>query len=103
MKKSGLLNTASFSSLFLLSEFSSISHQAGSSGDDALSSKLWKSFTDYDMKPWTDSHYVKLHVQPTNGTNTVMFHNKTFSEPGCLAYSPAGIAQVCAKSILVPA
>lgn len=60
-----------------------------------LSSKVWKKFTDFGMKPWTDSHNVKVHVRPTKGTNTVMFRNKTFSEPGYLAYSPTGTAQVC--------
>lgn len=95
MKRSGLLNTASFSFSFLISEFSSISHQAGSPGDRELSSKVWKKFTDFGMKPWTDSHFVKIHVHPTKGTNTVMFRNKTFSEPGYLAYSPTGTAQVC--------
>lgn len=93
MKRSGLLNRASFS--FLLSEFSSISHQAGSPGDETLGRKVWEKFTDYDMAPWTDSHSVKIHVRPTKGTNTVMFCNKTFSEPGYLAYSPTGTAQVC--------
>ncbi|KAI5092646.1 transferrin receptor protein 1 [Silurus meridionalis] len=74
-------------------EFSSASHQAGSSGDDVLGEKVWKKFMDYGMKPWTDSHIVRLHVRPTNSTNTVMFRNKTFPEPGFLAYSPTGRAQ----------
>ncbi|MCJ8745245.1 hypothetical protein PDJAM_G00128060 [Pangasius djambal] len=76
-----------------LNEFSSTSHQAGSPGDKEMSSKVWKKFTDFGMKPWTDSHFVKLHVRPTKGTNTVVFRNKTFSEPGYLAYSPTGTAQ----------
>ncbi|XP_053507836.1 transferrin receptor protein 1-like [Ictalurus furcatus] len=76
-----------------LNEFSSISHQAGSPGDETLGRKVWEKFTDYDMAPWTDSHSVKIHVRPTKGTNTVMFCNKTFSEPGYLAYSPTGTAQ----------
>lgn len=60
-----------------------------------LSSKVWKKFTDFNMKPWTDSHHVRLHVRPPKGTNAVTFRNKTFSEPGYLAYSPSGTAQVC--------
>ncbi|XP_046732095.1 transferrin receptor protein 1-like isoform X1 [Silurus meridionalis] len=85
------LNTSSIENS--LSEFSSASHQAGSSGDDVLGEKVWKKFMDYGMKPWTDSHIVRLHVRPTNSTNTVMFRNKTFPEPGFLAYSPTGRAQ----------
>ncbi|KAI5608853.1 transferrin receptor protein 1 [Silurus asotus] len=85
------LNTSSIENS--LSEFSSASHQAGSSGDDVLGEKVWKKFMDYGMKPWTDSHIVRLHVGPTNSTNTVMFRNKTFPEPGFLAYSPTGRAQ----------
>ncbi|KAG7319951.1 hypothetical protein KOW79_017094 [Hemibagrus wyckioides] len=76
-----------------LNEFSSVSHQAGSPGDEELSSKIWKKFTDMGMTPWADSHLVKIHVRPTKGSNTVRFRNTTFSEPGYLAYSPTGTAQ----------
>ncbi|XP_060762415.1 transferrin receptor protein 1-like isoform X2 [Neoarius graeffei] len=85
------LTTSSIENSF--TEFSSISHQAGSPGDEELGTKVWKKFTDFGMKAWTDSHFVKIHIHPTKGTNTVMFHNKTFSEPGYLAYSPTGTAQ----------
>ncbi|TTN01734.1 Transferrin receptor protein 1 [Bagarius yarrelli] len=77
-----------------LNEFSSVSHQAGSPGDEELSRKIWKKFLDFGMKPWNDEHFVRIPTRPAKGTNTVVFHNTTFSETGFLAYSPTGKVQV---------
>ncbi|KAM9440015.1 transferrin receptor protein 1-like isoform 1-T2 [Clarias gariepinus] len=85
------LNTSSIENS--LNEFFTTSHQAGSPGDEELSSKVWKKFTNFGMTPWTDSHFVRIHDRPTKGFNTVMFRNKTFSEQGYLAYSPTGTAK----------
>ncbi|KAL7850974.1 hypothetical protein AOLI_G00213300 [Acnodon oligacanthus] len=76
-----------------LSDFSSDSHQAGSSGDEALANKLMERFKDYGMKTWTDEHFVRVQDRPSSGINKVTFQNKTYAESGFLAYSATGSAQ----------
>ncbi|KAL7842068.1 hypothetical protein SRHO_G00237570 [Serrasalmus rhombeus] len=76
-----------------LSLFSSDSHEAGSLGDEELGEKVLKIFRDYDMKPWTDEHFVNVQERPTRGTNRVTFRDATFEESGYLAYSANGLVK----------
>uniref|UniRef100_A0AAR2K048 Transferrin receptor protein 1 n=1 Tax=Pygocentrus nattereri TaxID=42514 RepID=A0AAR2K048_PYGNA len=73
--------------------FSSDSHEAGSLGDEELGEKVLKIFRDYDMKPWTDEHFVNVQERPTRGTNRVTFRDATFEESGYLAYSANGLVK----------
>ncbi|CAM4596082.1 unnamed protein product [Leuciscus chuanchicus] len=69
-----------------LKEFSSVSHQAGSSGDEALANKVMDKFRTFKMTPWTDEHYVK--VQDRGTSNKVLFRgNAVGTTEGYLAYS----------------
>ncbi|XP_036412686.1 transferrin receptor protein 1-like [Colossoma macropomum] len=76
-----------------LSQFSSDSHEAGSLGDEKLGEKVLKIFKDYNMKPWTDEHFVNVQEGPTRGTNRVTFRDATFEESGYLAYSANGLVK----------
>lgn len=74
-------------------EFSSASHQAGSSGDEALANKIMGKFRTFGMAPWTDEHYVKVHDRgPSN--NRVLFRGTTVgTTEGYLAYSAITTAE----------
>lgn len=68
-------------------EFSSLSHQAGSSGDEMLANKIMGKFKTLGMNPWTDEHYVKVH-DPGASNNRVLFRNNVVgTTEGYLAYS----------------
>ncbi|XP_026062139.1 transferrin receptor 1a [Carassius auratus] len=70
-----------------LKEFSSASHQAGSTGDEALANKIMGKFKTYGMSTWTDEHYVKIH-EPGSSNNRVLFRgNVVGTTEGYLAYS----------------
>lgn len=74
-------------------EFSSVSHQAGSSGDEALANKIMDKFRTFKMTPWTDEHYVK--VQDRGTSNKVLFHgNAVGTTEGYLAYSAVATVEV---------
>lgn len=74
-------------------EFSSLSHQAGSSGDEMLANKIMGKFKTLGMKPWTDEHYVKVH-DPGASNNRVLFRNNVVgTTEGYLAYSAIKTAQ----------
>nr|AIU36287.1 transferrin receptor [Megalobrama amblycephala] len=76
-----------------LKEFSSASHQAGSSGDEALANKIMGKFKTFGMTPWTDEHYVKVH-EPAVSKNRVLFRgNVVGTTEGYLAYSAATTVQ----------
>lgn len=47
------------------------------------------------MRPWLDTHYVKVQDLPKSTTNKVTFRSRTFSESGYLSYSATGTVQVC--------
>uniref|UniRef100_A0A8C1RJ22 Transferrin receptor protein 1 n=1 Tax=Cyprinus carpio TaxID=7962 RepID=A0A8C1RJ22_CYPCA len=68
-------------------EFSSASHQAGSTGDEALANKIMGKFKTFGMSTWTDEHYVKIH-EPGSSNNRVLFRgNIVGTTEGYLAYS----------------
>uniref|UniRef100_A0A8C2HEQ6 Transferrin receptor protein 1 n=1 Tax=Cyprinus carpio TaxID=7962 RepID=A0A8C2HEQ6_CYPCA len=68
-------------------EFSSASHQAGSTGDEALANKIMGKFKTFGMSTWTDEHYVKIH-EPGSSNNRVLFRgNVVETTEGYLAYS----------------
>uniref|UniRef100_A0A8C1ZHZ9 Transferrin receptor protein 1 n=1 Tax=Cyprinus carpio TaxID=7962 RepID=A0A8C1ZHZ9_CYPCA len=70
-----------------LREFSSASHQAGSTGDEALANKIMGKFKTFGMSTWTDEHYVKIH-EPGSSNNRVLFRgNVVETTEGYLAYS----------------
>ncbi|KTG36293.1 hypothetical protein cypCar_00033051 [Cyprinus carpio] len=70
-----------------LKEFSSASHQAGSTGDEALANKIMGKFKTFGMSTWTDEHYVKIH-EPGSSNNLVLFRgNVVGTTEGYLAYS----------------
>uniref|UniRef100_A0A673JSC6 Transferrin receptor protein 1 n=1 Tax=Sinocyclocheilus rhinocerous TaxID=307959 RepID=A0A673JSC6_9TELE len=70
-----------------LKEFSSASHQAGSTGDEALANKIMGKFKTFGMSTWTDEHYVNVH-EPGSSNNQVLFRgNVVGTTEGYLAYS----------------
>ncbi|KAK9979830.1 hypothetical protein ABG768_013239 [Culter alburnus] len=76
-----------------LKEFSSASHQAGTSGDEALANKIMGKFKTFGMTPWTDEHYVKVH-EPAVSKNRVLFRgNVVGTTEGYLAYSAVTTVQ----------
>uniref|UniRef100_A0A8C1X6K8 Transferrin receptor protein 1 n=1 Tax=Cyprinus carpio TaxID=7962 RepID=A0A8C1X6K8_CYPCA len=77
-----------------LKEFSSASHQAGSTGDEALANKIMGKFKTFGMSTWTDEHYVKIH-EPGSSNNRVLFRgNVVGTTEGYLAYSALKTVQV---------
>uniref|UniRef100_A0A8C1HM13 Transferrin receptor protein 1 n=1 Tax=Cyprinus carpio carpio TaxID=630221 RepID=A0A8C1HM13_CYPCA len=63
------------------------SHQAGSTGDEALANKIMGKFKTFGMSTWTDEHYVKIH-EPGSSNNLVLFRgNVVGTTEGYLAYS----------------
>ncbi|XP_052466070.1 transferrin receptor protein 1-like isoform X1 [Carassius gibelio] len=76
-----------------LKEFSSASHQAGSTGDEALANKIMGKFKTFGMSTWTDEHYVKVH-EPGSSNNRVLFRGNVVGKTeGYLAYSAVKTAQ----------
>ncbi|KAI4904695.1 hypothetical protein NFI96_027265 [Prochilodus magdalenae] len=76
-----------------LSQFSNDSHEAGSLGDEKLGEEVLERFKNYDMKPWTDEHFVNIQEGPARGQNRVTFGGAVFEEPGYLAYSATGLVK----------
>uniref|UniRef100_A0A672NWF9 Transferrin receptor protein 1 n=1 Tax=Sinocyclocheilus grahami TaxID=75366 RepID=A0A672NWF9_SINGR len=77
-----------------LKEFSSASHQAGSTGDEALANKIMGKFKTFGMSTWTDEHYVNIH-EPGSSNNQVLFRgNVVGTTEGYLAYSAIKTVQV---------
>lgn len=74
-------------------EFSSSDHRAGSQGDEDLGNKIHSKFNEYNMKVWTDEHFVKVQDPPTKA-NSYSFRNKTEELDGFLSYSEAKTATV---------
>ncbi|RXN12884.1 transferrin receptor 1-like protein [Labeo rohita] len=80
-----------------LKEFSSTSHQAGSTGDEALANKIIGKFKTFGMSTWTDEHYVKIH-EPSSSNNRVQFRgNDVGTTEGYLAYSAVKTVQGAAR------
>ncbi|XP_072297218.1 transferrin receptor protein 1-like [Eucyclogobius newberryi] len=71
-----------------LNTFATISHRAGSPGDDDLGNKILKKFKEHGMSTWTDEHFVK--IQELSGTNKVTFNGKKVDLEGFLSYSISG-------------
>ncbi|XP_061696213.1 transferrin receptor 1a isoform X3 [Syngnathoides biaculeatus] len=83
------LSASNFQKVFR--DFSSGSHRAGSSSDDALADKLIKKFQEYGLKTWTDEHFIKVQDSPLRGSNKVVFNNDSEERPeGFLSYSANG-------------
>ncbi|KAG8013948.1 Transferrin receptor protein 1 [Nibea albiflora] len=75
----------------VLSEFSTANHRAGSPGDESLGNKVLTRFIEYDMKTWTDEHFVKVQDPPASGYNKFVFKNGNEERPdGFLSYSANG-------------
>ncbi|KAJ8384317.1 hypothetical protein AAFF_G00206740 [Aldrovandia affinis] len=76
------------------SDFSLSAHEAGSDGDDALGHRVETRFRKYNMKPWSDEHFVRLQGPPSSGTNQVTFSETEIISPKAyLAYSAVGTAE----------
>ncbi|KAJ8278089.1 hypothetical protein GJAV_G00083700 [Gymnothorax javanicus] len=74
-----------------LSELSEENHEAGSPGDDRLSSIVNEAFKTYEMDPWQDEHYVKVQILPSDSSNKVRFgQDEIGTTKGYLAYSATG-------------
>ncbi|XP_054625538.1 transferrin receptor 1a [Dunckerocampus dactyliophorus] len=86
------LSASNFKTAF--SDFSHVSHRAGSPGDDALGDKVVRNFKEYGMKTWTDEHFVKVQDPPLSGYNKVIFKNGVEErQNGFLSYSANGRVQ----------
>ncbi|XP_035993854.1 transferrin receptor protein 1 [Fundulus heteroclitus] len=74
-----------------LSEFSQVSHRAGSPEDESLGNKVLQRFKGYGMNTWTDEHFIKVQDPPSSGSNRVVFKNTLQEFPkGFLSYSNTG-------------
>ncbi|XP_067310451.1 transferrin receptor 1a [Pseudorasbora parva] len=76
-----------------LKEFSSASHQAGSTGDEALANKIMGKFRSFGMAPWTDEHYVKVQDHGASNNRVLFRGNVVGTTEGYLAYSAVTTAQ----------
>ncbi|KAM9844896.1 transferrin receptor protein 1-like isoform 2-T2 [Aulostomus maculatus] len=75
----------------VFSDFSSVSHRAGSPGDEDLGNKVIKRFKEYSMKSWSDEHFIKVQDRPASGYNSYVFKNqKKQLLDGFLSYSATG-------------
>ncbi|XP_074545279.1 transferrin receptor protein 1-like [Halichoeres trimaculatus] len=81
------VSAAKFESVF--NEFSSTNHRAGTKGDEDLGDKIHNKFEEYNMKAWTDEHFVKVQDPPTKA-NSYTFKNRTEQLDGFLSYSLTG-------------
>lgn len=80
------LKMANFDATF--NTFASVSHRAGSAGDDNLGNKVLEKFKELGLSTWTDEHFVK--VQDLSGTNKVTFNGEKVDLEGFLSYSATG-------------
>nr|XP_006637845.1 PREDICTED: transferrin receptor protein 1 [Lepisosteus oculatus]XP_015216756.1 PREDICTED: transferrin receptor protein 1 [Lepisosteus oculatus] len=75
-------------------DFISGSHEAGSEEDERLAISVYEKFKSYDMKPWTDEHFVKVQVGSSENKVTYVGsgdREETIASPtGYLAYSATG-------------
>ncbi|XP_073686974.1 transferrin receptor 1b [Garra rufa] len=74
-----------------LSEYSAPGRKAGSSLDNKLADNIHNIFTQLNMDPWVDEHFVKLQYPDRSKPNTVSFGSVVIERPiGFLAYSETG-------------
>uniref|UniRef100_A0A672T0W3 Transferrin receptor protein 1-like n=2 Tax=Sinocyclocheilus grahami TaxID=75366 RepID=A0A672T0W3_SINGR len=74
-----------------LSEYSQVVRKAGSSADNKLANDIHDIFTQLNMDPWDDEHYVKLQFPNSSNPNKVLFGAVEIGSPkGFLAYSETG-------------
>lgn len=74
-----------------LSEYSLNDRKAGSSVDNKLADDIHNIFTQLNMDPWVDEHYVKLQFPNSSNPNKVWFGEVEIGSPkGFLAYSETG-------------
>ncbi|XP_050953953.1 transferrin receptor 1b isoform X2 [Labeo rohita] len=74
-----------------LSEYSQGGREAGSYMDNKLADNIHNTFTQLNMNPWVDEHFVKLQFLDRSKPNKVLFGSKEIGPTaGFLAYSETG-------------
>ncbi|XP_058621679.1 transferrin receptor 1b [Onychostoma macrolepis] len=74
-----------------LSTYSQNDRKAGSSVDNKLADDIYNIFTQLNMDPWVDEHYVKLQFPNSSNPNKVLFGEVEIGSPKAfLAYSETG-------------
>ncbi|XP_070842116.1 transferrin receptor 1b [Chaetodon trifascialis] len=63
---------------------------AGSEEDISLANSIFDKFTQLEMDPWNDIHYVQLQMPDSERPNRVLFGSDVFTPTGYLAYSARG-------------
>ncbi|KAM9713192.1 transferrin receptor 1b [Menidia menidia] len=66
---------------------------AGGPEDVALGNRVFASFRDLDLDPWTDAHFLQLPAPDSLKPNRVQMRSLVFEPAGYLAYSATGRAQ----------
>uniref|UniRef100_A0A3P9H4V5 Transferrin receptor protein 1 n=1 Tax=Oryzias latipes TaxID=8090 RepID=A0A3P9H4V5_ORYLA len=69
------------------------SRSAGSPEDLILGNRIFDTFTELQMNPWTDIHYVELQRPDSKRPNQIEFGSEVFKPSGFLAYSATGRVQ----------
>ncbi|XP_042570406.1 transferrin receptor protein 1-like [Cyprinus carpio] len=74
-----------------LGELSQSDRKAGSFLDNKLADNIHDNFTQLNMDPWVDEHFVKLQFPDRSKPNKVLFGSTNIGSPnGFLAYSETG-------------
>uniref|UniRef100_A0A9J8B2K2 Transferrin receptor 1b n=1 Tax=Cyprinus carpio carpio TaxID=630221 RepID=A0A9J8B2K2_CYPCA len=74
-----------------LGELSQSDRKAGSFLDNKLADDIHDNFTQLNMDPWVDEHFVKLQFPDRSKPNKVLFGSTNIGSPnGFLAYSETG-------------
>lgn len=73
----------------MLNFFDVPSRAAGSAEDMRLANHIFGTFSNLEMDPWTDVHYVQLPAMNSQRPNRVVFGSEEFIQKGYLAYSPS--------------
>uniref|UniRef100_A0A8C2IGV0 Transferrin receptor protein 1-like n=1 Tax=Cyprinus carpio TaxID=7962 RepID=A0A8C2IGV0_CYPCA len=78
-----------------LGELSQSDRKAGSFLDNKLADNIHDNFTQLNMDPWVDEHFVKLQFPDRSKPNKVLFGSTNIGSPnGFLAYSETGRKEV---------
>ncbi|XP_076617818.1 transferrin receptor 1b [Chaetodon auriga] len=70
-----------------LRDFDLPRRSAGSEEDISLANGIFDKFTQLEMDPWNDIHYVQLQMPDSERPNRVLFGSDVFTPTGYLAYS----------------
>ncbi|XP_041817585.1 transferrin receptor 1b [Chelmon rostratus] len=76
-----------------LRDFDLPRRSAGSEEDINLANRIFDVFTQLEMDPWNDIHYVQLQMPDSDRPNRVLFGSDVFKPTGYLAYSAPGKVQ----------